>query len=117
MPLRKRARHPRLNARAGALDVHQNYRAAQTTLARLPYAKDESRLGVEAARIAQLQYQNGLIALSDVSQAANLGYGAKRMLIDAQVAYVNAIVKDSSGTRHLRRAERGSGFIMRSKHA
>jgi len=75
------------------LDIHQSYRAAQTANAQLGYARDESRLGVEAARIAQLQYQNGLIALSDVSQAEQTSVTAQGDLIDAEVAYVNAVVK------------------------
>lgn len=74
------------------LDVRQNYRAAQTALAQLKYAQDESRLGVEAARIAQLQYQNGIIALSDVSQAEQTSVAAQSDLINARVAYVEAVV-------------------------
>jgi outer membrane protein TolC len=74
------------------LDVRQAYRAAQTALAQLTYAQDESRLGVEAARIAQLQYQNGIIALSDVAQAEQTSVAAQSDLINARVNYVNAIV-------------------------
>jgi outer membrane protein TolC len=75
------------------VDVRQAYRAAQTALSQLQFAQDESRLGVEAARIAQLQYQNGIIALSDVSQAEQTSIKAQSDLIDARVAYVTAIVK------------------------
>lgn len=81
------------NAKSQAeLDVRQSYRAAQTALAQLKYAQDESRLGVEAARIAQLQYQNGIIALSDVSQAEQTSVAAQSDLINARVAYVEAVV-------------------------
>ncbi len=81
------------NAKSQAeLDVRQSYRAAQTALAQLKYAQDESRLGVEAARIAQLQYQNGIIALSDVSQAEQTSIAAQSDLINARVAYVEAVV-------------------------
>jgi outer membrane protein TolC len=76
-----------------ALDVHQNYRGAQTALAQLQYAKEEARLGIEAARIAQLQYQNGLIAFSDVSQAEQTSITAQSDLINARVSYVDAVVK------------------------
>ena len=74
------------------LDVRQAYRAAQTAQSQLAYAQDESRLGIEAARIAQLQYQNGIIALSDVAQAEQTSVAAQSDLINARVAYVNAIV-------------------------
>lgn len=81
------------NAKSQAeLDVRQSYRAAQTALAQLTFAQDESRLGVEAARIAQLQYQNGIIALSDVSQAEQTSVTAQSDLINARVAYVEAVV-------------------------
>jgi outer membrane protein TolC len=74
------------------LDIRQDYRAAQTAQSQLAYAQDESRLGVEAARIAQLQYQNGIIALSDVAQAEQTSVAAQSDLINARVNYVNAIV-------------------------
>jgi len=74
------------------IDVRQNYRAALTAQAQLAYAQDESRLGIEAARIAQLQYQNGIIALSDVAQAEQTSVTAQSDLINARVNYVNAIV-------------------------
>lgn len=75
------------------LDVRQSYRAAQTALAQLQFATDESRLGREAARIAQIQYQNGIIALSDVVQAEQTSVKAQSDLIAARVAYVSAVVK------------------------
>ena len=76
-----------------AIDVRQSYRAAQTALSQLDYAKRESDLGIESAKIAQVQYENGLIALSDVIQAQNQAIGAQADLINARVAYVNSIVK------------------------
>lgn len=75
------------------IDVIQSYRAAQTALVQLGYARDESRLGTESARISQLQYKNGLIALSDVLQAQQQSVGAQSDYVNAQVAYVNAVVK------------------------
>lgn len=74
------------------VDVRQSYRAAQTAQSQLQYAQDETRLGVEAARIAQLQYQNGIIALSDVDQAEQTSVTAQSDLVNARVAYVEAIV-------------------------
>ena len=75
------------------IDVRQSYRGAQTALAQLEYTKREAELGIESARIAQLQYQNGLIALSDVIQAQNQAIVAQADLINARVAYVNSVVK------------------------
>ncbi|MGC2129790.1 MAG: TolC family protein [Candidatus Aquilonibacter sp.] len=75
------------------IDVRQTYRAAQTALAQLDLALDESRLGLESARIAQLQYAHGLIALSDVIQAQQESVTAQSDLVAARVSYINAIVK------------------------
>lgn len=74
------------------VDVHQQYRAAQTALAQLAYAKEEAALGLEAARIAQLQYRSGVIALADVIQAQQTSIQAQTDLVNARVAYVDAIV-------------------------
>jgi outer membrane protein TolC len=75
------------------IDIRQNYRAAQTALAQLSYARDESRLGAESARIAQLQYAHGLIALSDVMQAQQQSVTAQSDFVSARVSYVDAVVK------------------------
>ncbi|MHB8146744.1 MAG: TolC family protein [Vulcanimicrobiaceae bacterium] len=75
------------------LDVRESYRSAQTALAQLGYANDESRLGTESARIAQLQYQHGLIALSDVLQTQQQSVVAQSDFVNAKVAYIDAIVK------------------------
>jgi len=74
------------------VDVRQQYRAAQTALVQLSYAQEEARLGTESARIAQLQYRNGVIALTDVFQAQQTSVQAQTDLVNAQVAYVNAVV-------------------------
>jgi outer membrane protein TolC len=76
-----------------SIDVRQSYRAAQTALAQLDYTKRESELGIESSKIAQVQYQSGLIALSDVIQAQNQAISAQADLINARVTYVNAVVK------------------------
>ena len=88
------------------VDVRQSYRSAQTALAQLAYARDEARLGAESARVAQLQYQHGLIALSDVLQAQQQSVTAQSDFVNAQVAYVDAVVKlrVSLGTYDARRA-------------
>ncbi len=75
------------------IDVRQTYRAAETALAQIKYARDEARLGAESARIAQLQYQHGIIALSDVVAAQQQSVVAQSDLVNARVTYVNAIVK------------------------
>ncbi len=75
------------------LDVRQSYRGAQTALAQLAYASDEARLGAESARVSQLQYQHGLIALSDVLQTQQQSVTAQSDFVNARVAYVNAVVK------------------------
>ncbi len=74
------------------LDVRQQYRAAQTAQAQLSYAEEEASLGTESARIAQLQYRSGVIALADVFQAQQTSVQAQDDLIDARVAYVDAVV-------------------------
>ena len=75
------------------IDVRQSYRAAQTALAQLDYAREESRLGTESARIAQVQYQHGLIALTDVVSAQQQSVVAQSDFVNARVSYVDAIVK------------------------
>jgi outer membrane protein len=75
------------------IDVRQSYRAAQTALAQVDYARDEARLGTESARVAQLQYQHGLVVLTDVMQAQQQSVVAQSDFINARIAYVDAIVK------------------------
>lgn len=74
------------------LDVREQYRAAQTAQIQLAYAKQEATLGSEAAGIAQLQYRNGVIALADVIQAQQTSVQGQTDLVDARVAYVDAVV-------------------------
>jgi outer membrane protein TolC len=75
------------------VDVRQSFRSAQTAMAQLDYAKHESELGIESARIAQLQYEHGLIALADVIQTQEQAVVAESDLVNARVAYVDAVVK------------------------
>jgi outer membrane protein TolC len=102
----RRANHRNLNEQIAAaqsnldatraqaeIDVRQSYRAAQTALAQLTSAQDETRYASEAARIAKLQYAHGLITLIDVQQRQQAALSAQVDLYNARVAYVNAIVK------------------------
>lgn len=75
------------------IDVRQSYRAAQTALAQLASAQDETRYASEAARVAQLQYEHGLIKLPDVQLRQQSALSAQVDLYNARVAYVDAIVK------------------------
>jgi outer membrane protein len=75
------------------IDVRQSYRGAQTALSQLSYAQEETQLGAESARVAQLQYQRGLIALSDVILAQQQSVTAQSDFVSARVSYVEAIVK------------------------
>ena len=74
-------------------DVRQSLRGAQTASAALVYQKKAAALATESARIAQLQYKNGLISLTDVTQAQNAANAAQTDLFNARVAYVTAIIK------------------------
>lgn len=76
-----------------ALDVRQAYRAALTAKAQLQYAGQEVNAAVESARVARLQYENGLIAISDVLQAQEAALSSQTDLYNARVAYVEAVVK------------------------
>jgi outer membrane protein len=75
------------------IDIRQNYRGAKTALSQLSYAQEESQLGAESARVAQLQYQRGLIALSDVILAQQQSVTAQSDFVSARVSYVEAVVK------------------------
>jgi len=76
-----------------ALEVRQAYRAAQTAKVQLQYAGGEVRAAVESARVARLQYENGLIAISDVLQAQEAALSSQIDLYNARVAYVEAVIK------------------------
>jgi outer membrane protein TolC len=76
-----------------ALEVRQAYRAAQTAQAQLQYAGGEVRAAVESSRVARLQYQSGLIAISDVLQAQEAALSSQIDLYNARVAYVEAVIK------------------------
>ncbi len=73
-------------------DVRQALRQAQTAGANLNTAKQASALGAESARIAQLQYKNGLISLTDATQAERDNLSAQNDLVNARVTYIGSVV-------------------------
>ncbi len=75
------------------LSVRQSLRNAQTADAQLKYLRDAAAAGSEAARIAQLQYKNGLISLLDTAQSQRDALSAELNYLDGQVAYITALVK------------------------
>ncbi|MEO6913004.1 MAG: TolC family protein [Candidatus Baltobacteraceae bacterium] len=75
------------------LSVRQSLRNAQTAEAQLAYLRDAGAAGTEAARIAQLQYKNGLISLIDTTQSQRDALSAELNYVDGQVAYITALVK------------------------
>jgi outer membrane protein TolC len=76
-----------------AVDVRAALRGAQTAYANLQTSKQAAALGGESARIAQLQYRNGLISLTDATQAQQSALQAGTDLITARANYVTAIVR------------------------
>ena len=76
-----------------AVDVRGAYRAVQTAGANVATSREAGRLGAESARIAQLQYRNGLISLTDATAAEQSALSSANDLVVAQVAYLNALVR------------------------
>lgn len=76
-----------------ATDVRQALRGAQTASANLATAREAQRLGAESARIAQLQYRNGLISLTDATSAQQSALQAATDLVAARVTYLDALVR------------------------
>lgn len=74
-------------------DVRQALRGAQTASANLATAREAQRLGAESARIAQVQYRNGLISLTDATSAQQSALQAATDLVAARVTYLNALVR------------------------
>lgn len=75
------------------LDVRQSLRTAQAAAASLQYAKIAASAGRESARIAQLQYKNGLISIADVASAQQQALSAENDLSNARGAYLTALVR------------------------
>jgi outer membrane protein TolC len=74
-------------------DVEDSLRRAQTARESLTYQLRAVDLGTEAARIAQLQYGNGLISLTDTKAAQQSSLQTQADLFRAQIAYIDAVVK------------------------
>jgi outer membrane protein len=76
-----------------AVDVRSALRGVQTAYANLQTSKQAADLGLESARISQLQYRNGLISLTDATSAQQSALQAGTDLITARANYVIAIVR------------------------
>lgn len=74
-------------------DVLQSLRGAQTAHETLYYQRRAVDLAVESARIAQLQYRNGLISLTDATATQQTSLQAQSDLFNARIAYINAVVR------------------------
>ncbi|MBV8067224.1 MAG: TolC family protein [Candidatus Eremiobacteraeota bacterium] len=74
-------------------DVLESLRQANTTREALGYQRKAVDLGAEAAHIAQLQYSNGLISLTDTKAAQATSLQTQADLFSAEIAYINAVVK------------------------
>ncbi len=74
-------------------DVRASFRNAQAALEKLGLAKASAKLARESARIANLQYQNGLVSFTDVSDTEQTAVSAENDLVVARVAYIDAYVK------------------------
>ncbi|MBV8602321.1 MAG: TolC family protein [Candidatus Eremiobacteraeota bacterium] len=75
------------------LDVRQSLRSAQGAAASLQYAKVAASAGAESARIAQLQYKNGLISIADVNSAQQQSLSSEIDLQNSRANYLTALVK------------------------
>ena len=60
---------------------------------KLALAKASAGLARESARIAELQYKNGIISFTDVSQTEQTALSAENDLVAARVAYVVADIR------------------------
>jgi outer membrane protein TolC len=77
-------------------EVQADVNAAQRNLVsadeKLQLAKASASLATESARIAQLQYKNGLISFTDVTQTQQTALSAQNDLVAARVTYVTALI-------------------------
>jgi multidrug efflux system outer membrane protein len=77
--------------------VQADVNAAQRNLAaaaeKLSLAKLSERAAAESARISQLQYKNGLISFTDVTQTQQTALATEFDLVSARVAYVTAFIR------------------------
>jgi outer membrane protein TolC len=76
-----------------AADVDAADRNLASANEKLVLAKLAAQQADESARIAQLQYKNGLISFTDVTQTQQTALSAENDLIAARVTYVTAFIK------------------------
>lgn len=74
-------------------DVRQALREAQTAVQTLSYQRKAADLGTKAASIAQEQYRNGLLSLTDTKAAQATSLQTQADLFNAQITYINGVVK------------------------
>ena len=75
------------------VDIRSAYRGAHTAFTNLQTSKQAALLGVQSSDIAKLQYRNGLISLTDATQAEQSALQAGVDLITARANYVSAVVR------------------------
>lgn len=83
-----------LSSTEGAVEqsVRAALRSAQAAQANVSYSEEAERLGAESARIAQLQYRNGLISLTDVLSAQQTALTNANDLVAARVSYLESLI-------------------------
>jgi outer membrane protein TolC len=74
-------------------DVQAARRNLDAASQKLDLAKLSAREAIESARIARLQYANGLISFTDVTQTEQTALAAQNDLLAARVQYVTAFVR------------------------
>ena len=74
-------------------DVNAAERNLSSASEKLGLAKASASLATETARIAQLQYKNGLISFTDATQTEQTSLAAQNDLVSARVSYVTALVR------------------------
>ena len=74
-------------------DVATAQRNLEAADAQLQLAKASEALGTESARIAQLQYKNGLISFTDATQTEQTALASQNDLVSARATYVTALVR------------------------
>ncbi|MBV8374739.1 MAG: TolC family protein [Candidatus Eremiobacteraeota bacterium] len=74
-------------------EVTQSLREAQTAVETLAYQRTAADLGTRAARIAQEQYANGLLSLTDTKAAQATSLQTQADFYSAQIGYISAVVK------------------------
>jgi outer membrane protein TolC len=74
-------------------DVEAARRNLEAASEKLNLAKLSASEATESARIARLQYANGLISFTDVTQTQQTALGAQNDLLAARVQYVTAFIR------------------------